>query len=133
MPCSSTTPNGRTPNQARFQFLDPASHDFHPDGELFAEMCVAVMCAEAGRDPHHRRLQDLVGELSTRNETCRRLWAAHKVPTITAEPGSAPAGSRHLPGSPAFHGEAVTRPPSRRQLFVRSSASITMMPLGPRT
>ncbi|WP_447913529.1 helix-turn-helix transcriptional regulator [Microbacterium phyllosphaerae] len=70
---------GRTPNLARFQFLDPASHDFYPDWDLFAEMCVAIMRAEAGRDPHDKGLQDLVGELSTRSETFRHLWAAHDV------------------------------------------------------
>jgi transcriptional regulator with XRE-family HTH domain len=72
---------GRTPNLARFQFLDPASRDFYPDWDLFAEMCVGVMRAEAGRDPHDRALQDLVGELSTRSETFRRLWADHNVRT----------------------------------------------------
>ncbi|TWF77247.1 helix-turn-helix protein [Pseudonocardia hierapolitana] len=72
---------GRTPNLARFQFLDPASRDFYPDWDLFAEMCVGVMRAEAGRDPHDRGLQDLVGELSTRSETFRRLWADHDVRT----------------------------------------------------
>ncbi len=72
---------GRTPNLARFQFLDPASHDFYPDWELFAEMCVAVMRAEAGRDPHNRAIQDLVGELSTRSDTFRQLWGAHNVRT----------------------------------------------------
>ncbi|MFT4393479.1 helix-turn-helix transcriptional regulator [Gordonia lacunae] len=72
---------GRTPNLARFQFLDPASRDFYPDWELFAEMCVAIMRAEAGRDPHDKALQDLVGELSTRSDTFRTLWAAHNVRT----------------------------------------------------
>ena len=72
---------GRQPNLARFQFLDPASHDFYPDWDLFAEMCVGVMRAEAGRDPHDRGLQNLVGELSTRSETFRRLWADHNVRT----------------------------------------------------
>jgi len=70
---------GRTPNLARFQFLDPASHDFYPDWEVFAGMCVAIMRAEAGRDPHDKELQDLVGELSTRSELFRSLWAAHDV------------------------------------------------------
>jgi transcriptional regulator with XRE-family HTH domain len=70
---------GRTPNLARFQFLDPAAREFYPDWDLFAEMCVAIMRAEAGRDPHDKGLQDLVGELSTRSETFRRLWAAHDV------------------------------------------------------
>lgn len=72
---------GRTPNFARFQFLDPASRDFYPDWGRFAEMCVAIMRAEAGRDPHDRGLQDLVGELSTCSETFRRLWGAHNVRT----------------------------------------------------
>lgn len=69
----------RVPNFARFQFLDPAAHDFYPDWELFAEMCVAVIRAEAGRDPHDKGIQDLVGELSTRSELFRTLWAAHNV------------------------------------------------------
>jgi transcriptional regulator with XRE-family HTH domain len=72
---------GRPVNLARFQFLDPTSRDFYPDWELFAEMCVAVMRAEAGRDPHDRAMQDLVGELSTRSEVFRRLWGAHDVRT----------------------------------------------------
>jgi transcriptional regulator with XRE-family HTH domain len=72
---------GRQPNLARFQFLDPAARDFYPDWERFAEMCVGNMRTEAGRDPHDRDLQDLVGELSTRSETFRRLWAAHDVRT----------------------------------------------------
>jgi transcriptional regulator with XRE-family HTH domain len=73
--------SGRTPNLARFQFLDPASRDFYPDWDLFAHMCVAIMRAEAGRDPHDREMQDLVGELSTRSDTFRRLWGAHDVRT----------------------------------------------------
>lgn len=72
---------GRVPNLARFQFLDPAARDFYPDWDLFAEMCVAVMRAEAGRDPHDTGLQDLVGELSTRSDTFRTLWAKHDVRT----------------------------------------------------
>lgn len=72
---------GRTPNLARFQFLDPAAREFYPDWELFAQMCVGIMRAEAGRDPHDKGLQDLVGELSTHSETFRTLWAAHNVRT----------------------------------------------------
>lgn len=72
---------GRTPNLARFQFLDPVAREFYPDWDLFAEMCVAIMRAEAGRDPHDKAMQDLVGELSTRSDTFRRLWASHNVRT----------------------------------------------------
>ena len=116
---------GRTPNLARFQFLDPAARDFYPDWDRFAEMCVAIMRAEAGRDPHDRGLQDLVGELSTRSETFRRLWGAHDVRThgagtkrfrhpvvgeltlayeelaITAEPGQVLLVYTAEPGSPS--------------------------------
>jgi transcriptional regulator with XRE-family HTH domain len=116
---------GRTPNLARFQFLDPAARDFYPDWDLFAHMCVSIMRAEAGRDPHDRGLQDLVGELSTQSETFRRLWGAHDVRThgagtkrfhhpevgeltlayeelaITAEPGHVLIVYTAEPGSPS--------------------------------
>jgi len=72
---------GRMPNLARFQFLDPTSREFYPDWEIFADMCVAILRTHAGRDPHDRELQDLVGELSTRSDTFRGLWAAHNVRT----------------------------------------------------
>ncbi|MDQ0895198.1 helix-turn-helix domain-containing protein [Agromyces ramosus] len=73
--------SGRVPNLARFQFLDPASRDFYPDWDLFAQMCVGIMRVEAGRNPHDRALQDLVGELTTRSDTFARLWSAHDVRT----------------------------------------------------
>jgi len=40
---------------------------------------VAVLRAEAGRNPYDRGLTDLVGELSTRSETFRALCATHDV------------------------------------------------------
>ncbi|MDQ1203013.1 MULTISPECIES: helix-turn-helix transcriptional regulator [unclassified Rhodococcus (in: high G+C Gram-positive bacteria)] len=116
---------GRVPNLARFQFLDPLSREFYPDWDLFAQMCVSIMRAEAGRDPHDKGLQDLVGELSTRDETFRRLWGAHDVRThgagtkrfhhplvgevhlayeelvITADPGSVLMVYTAEPGSPS--------------------------------
>lgn len=116
---------GRVPNLARFQFLDPLSREFYPDWDLFAQMCVSIMRAEAGRDPHDKGLQNLVGELSTRDETFRRLWGAHDVRThgagtkrfhhpvvgevhlayeelvITADPGSVLMVYTAEPGSPS--------------------------------
>ena len=83
------------------------------------------MRAEAGRDPHDKGLQDLVGELSTRSDTFRRLWGAHDVRThgagtkrfhhpvvgeltlayeelaITAEPGQVLLIYTAEPGSPS--------------------------------
>jgi transcriptional regulator with XRE-family HTH domain len=75
---------GRVPNLARFLFLDPASRDFYPDWDVFAQMAVAIIRAEAGRDPHDRGLQDLVGELSTQSEAFRRLWGTHDVRILGA-------------------------------------------------
>jgi hypothetical protein len=46
---------------------------------VVASDAVAMLRAEAGRDPFDRTLTDLVGELSTRSEDFRTLWAAHDV------------------------------------------------------
>jgi hypothetical protein len=66
-------------NIARFQFLDPAARDFYPGWEQAADITVAIMRTEAGRDPHNRHLTDLVGELATRSEEFRTRWARHNV------------------------------------------------------
>ena len=67
------------PNTARFVFLDPRATTFYVDWDRVANDVVAVLRAEAGRDPYDRDLSDLVGELSTRSELFRTLWAAHNV------------------------------------------------------
>jgi hypothetical protein len=72
---------GTPPNFARFSFLDSAALRFYPDWELNADMCVANLRTAAGRDPHDKALQDLVGELSTRSDEFRRRWGAHNVRT----------------------------------------------------
>jgi transcriptional regulator with XRE-family HTH domain len=72
------------PNTARFVFLDDRSRDFYADWDRVAADVVAVLRAEAGRDPYDRDLSDLVGELSTRSELFRTLWAAHNVRTHDA-------------------------------------------------
>jgi transcriptional regulator with XRE-family HTH domain len=66
-------------NSARFVFLDPRAADFYGNWNSVARDVVAVLHAEAGRDPHDRELSDLVGQLSTQSETFRTLWAAHNV------------------------------------------------------
>ena len=40
---------------------------------------MASLRTAAGRNPHDRGLQDLVGELSTRSQEFRSRWAAHHV------------------------------------------------------
>ncbi len=67
------------PNSARFAFFNPAAHDFYPDWDKVVQEFVAAMRGDAGRNPFDKRLTDLVGELATRSETFRTLWAAHDV------------------------------------------------------
>jgi transcriptional regulator with XRE-family HTH domain len=69
----------RPPNNARFIFLDPQAIDFFRDWNKVANDTVALLRAEVGRDPHDRRLSDLIGELSTRSDDFRGRWAAHNV------------------------------------------------------
>jgi len=69
----------RPPNNARFVFLDPHATEFFRDWDKIANDVVAMLRAEAGRDPYDRQLSDLVGELSTRSEQFRVRWAAHNV------------------------------------------------------
>ncbi len=69
----------RTPNIARFIFLDPAARDFYVEWDSLAGDTVAILRGEAGRDPYDRALSDLIGELSTRSELFRTWWAAHNV------------------------------------------------------
>ncbi|MEV6175802.1 helix-turn-helix transcriptional regulator [Streptomyces sp. NPDC052015] len=66
-------------NLARFNFLDPASRRFYPDWDQAADIAVAILRTEAGRDPHDKDLHDLVGELSTRSDAFRTRWGAHNV------------------------------------------------------
>jgi hypothetical protein len=70
---------GRLPNHARFTFLDPGAPDFYPDWGRAAAATVALLRAEAGRNPTDSGLTDLVGELTTRSETFSSLWATHNV------------------------------------------------------
>jgi hypothetical protein len=77
-------------NTARFVFLDERSKSFYLDWDRVAGDAVAILRAEAGRDPYDRDLSDLVGELSTRSELFRTLWAAHNV-------------HRHDAGTKRFH------------------------------
>ena len=75
---SDAVGDGGSFNLARYLFLDPRSQDFYPDGDRRRRL---------RRRPAHRRrahpydrgLTDLVGELSTRSEPFRTLWATHNV------------------------------------------------------
>jgi MmyB-like transcription regulator ligand binding domain len=69
----------RPPNVARFTFLDPAAGRFWPDWDETAEDLAAHLRATAGANPADRGLTELVGELSTRSDAFRSLWARHDV------------------------------------------------------
>jgi len=71
----------RGTNLARFAFLCPAARDFYPDWDGAANVAVALLRTEAGRNPHDPDLMALVGELSTCSTEFRTRWAAHNVRT----------------------------------------------------
>ena len=68
---STPTRSGR-PTTPRFIFLDPHATEFFRDWDKVASDTVALLRAEAGRDPYDRGLSDLIGELSTRSDQFRR-------------------------------------------------------------
>jgi transcriptional regulator with XRE-family HTH domain len=70
---------GQDVNLARFRFLDPAARDFYPEFSESARTTVALLRTEAGRDPFNTSLTALIGELCTRSEEFRTMWAAHDV------------------------------------------------------
>ena len=77
--------NPRRPaNTARFCFLDPRATTFYIDWDESADASVAVLRAEAGRNPHDQELTNLIGELSTQSEDFRIRWARHDVGTHDA-------------------------------------------------
>jgi transcriptional regulator with XRE-family HTH domain len=67
------------PNNARFVFLDSQATSFFREWDVVANDTVALLRAEAGRDPYDRQLSDLIGELSTRSDDFRVRWASHDV------------------------------------------------------
>jgi transcriptional regulator with XRE-family HTH domain len=67
------------PNVARFVFLDPRSQDFFIEWSKVASEAAALLRTLAGENPYDQGLTELVGELSTRSDLFRTLWAAHDV------------------------------------------------------
>ncbi|MGW0085388.1 helix-turn-helix transcriptional regulator [Streptomyces sp. NPDC003393] len=76
---SRTTHERGRPSFPRYFFLDPDAPHFFVDWEDGARATVAMLRAEAGRQPHDRALRELVGELSTLSPQFRTLWAQHDV------------------------------------------------------
>lgn len=84
-----------TPNPARFAFLDPRAREFWGENwEVMAHAAADSLRAEAGRSPYDGALQQLIGELSTRSDDFRRMWADQGV-------------HRHRSGVKTFHHPVV--------------------------
>jgi transcriptional regulator with XRE-family HTH domain len=70
----------RPVNLARFVFLHrDLAEQFYPNWSMSADINVAILRTEAGRNPHDKVLHELVGELSTRSTEFRTRWGAHNV------------------------------------------------------
>jgi transcriptional regulator with XRE-family HTH domain len=69
----------RERNFARFVFLDEAARSLYVDWERVAGNCVAALRLYAGRHAEDPQLTELVGELSVRSDTFRRMWGDHDV------------------------------------------------------
>ena len=93
----------RPANSALFTFLDPVAADFYPEWERLATELVASLRSQAGRNPHDRKLQDLIGELSTR------------MALYTAEPESASQQALDLLASWSAAPAELRRPLTRHE------------------
>jgi len=69
----------RGSNLMRLLFLEPGAPAFYADWDDVVRDSVATLRAQAGLDGDDPRLAELVGELSLKSETFRRLWARHDV------------------------------------------------------
>jgi transcriptional regulator with XRE-family HTH domain len=81
-------------NFARYVFLDETSLTQLTAWDAMARDTVAILRQEAARDPHNRDLSDLIGELSTRSEKFRKMWAEQNV-------------RFHRTGTKSFHHPAI--------------------------
>jgi hypothetical protein len=66
-------------NLARFMFLDPRSQEFFLEWDTVADDLAAALRAEAGRSPHDRALNALIGDLATGSTEFATRWARHNV------------------------------------------------------
>lgn len=69
----------RPANPARYVFLDSAARVFSDDWKRAADDMVALLRAEAGRNPADESLRELIAELSAGSEEFRNRWSAHEV------------------------------------------------------
>jgi transcriptional regulator with XRE-family HTH domain len=73
------SPNTLPLNLARFMFLDPRSQNFFVEWATIADDLAAALRTEAGRNPHDRALNGLIGDLATGSTEFATRWARHNV------------------------------------------------------
>ena len=66
-------------NLARYYLLDPGARERVADWPQIAAETVAMLRLDAGRNPHDRRLADLIGELTLRSPEFTTWWNDHRV------------------------------------------------------
>ncbi|WP_181365303.1 MmyB family transcriptional regulator, partial [Arthrobacter sp. HMWF013] len=66
-------------NLARFMFLDTRAREFFVEWETLADDLTAALRVEAGRHPHDRALNALIGDLATGSDEFSVRWAKHNV------------------------------------------------------
>ncbi|UKA64397.1 helix-turn-helix transcriptional regulator [Arthrobacter sp. FW306-04-A] len=72
-------PSGLPLNLARFVFLDHRSRDFFVDWDTIAEDLATALRVQAGRSPHDRALNSLIGDLATGSSEFSVRWARNSV------------------------------------------------------
>jgi transcriptional regulator with XRE-family HTH domain len=106
-------------NAAWHTFLDPRTRELYPEWDIVAAETVGFLRLAAGRHPDDPHLTALVGELSVKSETFRRLWAGQDVKDKTYGRKLI----RHpLVGDLELHYETLAPPGEDDQLLVTYTA-----------
>lgn len=77
----TTTAHNGVANFARYHFHDPGSRAFFADWQSGAEATVALLRAEAGRNPGDTSLSELIDELSHESPEFQSIWASYDIRT----------------------------------------------------
>jgi transcriptional regulator with XRE-family HTH domain len=72
---------GAASSHPRWLFMEESTRELFIDWEMNARASVGVLREAAGRYPHDKRLQALIGELSVASPEFRSWWAEHDVDT----------------------------------------------------
>ncbi|MDP9793757.1 transcriptional regulator with XRE-family HTH domain [Catenuloplanes nepalensis] len=101
-------------NLARHLFLDPGARRFYGEWDGAADVKADLLRGEAGRNPHDRRMQALVAELSARSPEFRARWTAHNI------------DARHEGAKVFHHPEAGPLSLAYRSMVIPVSAGLSL-------